>query len=514
MEEAVASYERAVRLQPDLVAAHANLGNAFVRRGKPLEALTHYQRALRYTPHYAEAHCGMGLAYANLGKPDQAVSHYHLALGLNPNYAEAHNNLANVLLGQRKHEEAAEHCRDALRVRPAFVEAHTCLGNLLLKQDNPSLALTHFVEALHLRPDYFAAHNGMGNALLRKGRFEEAAAHFQQAIRLQPDLFDALTGLGSAFRELGKIDDAVKLFHVALRSNPHCAETCNNLASALVQQDKVEEGIAWFQKALELKPDFAAARYNLGNAFERQMKLEDAIICYEQALGQQATTKERCKESEAVTALTHWNRALLMLLRGDFERGWKEYEWRWEQSGMTRRVFSQPAWDGSPLDGRKILLYAEQGLGDTVQFIRYVFLVKERGGNVIVECQPELMKLLANASAVDCLVQRGSALPSFDVHAPLLSLPGIFQTDLASIPAVVPYLHADSILVQQWRRKIGSVRYQKRQHGHRTSDIEHRTNIQGWHRLAGQPNISSRPEAIRSAWEFWAPRSGRGCSAY
>jgi tetratricopeptide (TPR) repeat protein len=481
-EEAVASYERAVSLQPDLVAAHANLGNASVRRGKPLEALPHYQRALRYLPNYPEAHCGMGLAYASLGKPDQAVSHYYLALGLNPNYAEAHNNLANVLLDQGKLVEAAEHCGHALRVRPAFVEAHTCFGNVLLKQDKPALALGHFVEALRIRPGYIAALNGMGNALLRQDRFEEAVAHYQHAIRIQPDFVEALIGLGSAFRGLDRFGEAVNCFRLALRINPHCAETCNNLASVLVRQDLVEEGIAWFQTALKLKPNFASAYYNLGNAFERQMKLEDAIGCYEHALRLQAYHEEPCTERESVSALAHWNRALLMLLIGDFERGWKEYEWRWAQTGVTRRVFSQPAWDGSPLGGRRILLYAEQGLGDTVQFIRFVSLVKERGGTVIVECQPELTKLLANASGVECLVKRGSPLPPFDFQAPLLSLPGIFQTDSASVPAAIPYLHADSKLVNHWRQElaVSEVSIPKSNVNDHSVDIGRRTSKSRW----------------------------------
>jgi hypothetical protein len=149
-----------------------------------------------------------------------------------------------------------------------------------------------------------------------------------------------------------------------------------------------------------------------------------------------------------------WNRTLLSLLQGNFEQAWPEYERRWELPGTPRRDFAEPLWDGSPLAGRTILLYAEQGLGDTVQFIRYVPLVKQCGGKVVVECQPHLLRLLSNMPEIDRLIAHGSPLPAYDVRAPLLSLPGIFRTTLANVPATVPYLVADPALVEWWRQGL------------------------------------------------------------
>jgi hypothetical protein len=191
-----------------------------------------------------------------------------------------------------------------------------------------------------------------------------------------------------------------------------------------------------------LKPDYAVAYNNLGLTQVEYGDREAAARSYEEAL--------RLKPDYADA---HLNRALLWLLLGDFERGWPEYEWRWRCRGFPKPAFRQPAWDGSPLQGRTILLHAEQTLGDTLQFIRYAPLVRQRGGKGLLVVPPPLLSLLARCPGVDGLAAQGSPLPDFDIHAPLLSLPGLFRTTLATIPAEVPYLAADPQLVERWRRE-------------------------------------------------------------
>ena len=163
---------------------------------------------------------------------------------------------------------------------------------------------------------------------------------------------------------------------------------------------------------------------------------------------------ERALSLKADYPVPHFNLALVWLTHGDFERGWTKYDWRWTQPGFIRREFSQRLWDGTHLGGKTILLHAEDGLGDTLHFIRYASLVRERGGNVIVECQSALVRLLQGVPGISRLVAQGAPLPGFDVQAPLLSLPGIFHTVLETIPAKVPYLHADRNLVEHWRREL------------------------------------------------------------
>ncbi len=169
------------------------------------------------------------------------------------------------------------------------------------------------------------------------------------------------------------------------------------------------------------------------------------------------THYEKALQLQSDHAEAHWNRSLLWLLYGDFERGWPEYEWRWRREGFAFRNLPQPRWQGTPLAGHSILLYAEQGLGDTVQFVRYASLVKQGGGRVIVECQPELFQLLKTCEGIDELIARPGALPAFDFQIPLVSLPMIFKTTQGSVPAPVPYLRANPEREAFWRNELGSL---------------------------------------------------------
>src|SRR5262249_27414826 len=200
------------------------------------------------------------------------------------------------------------------------------------------------------------------------------------------------------------------------------------------------------QSALNLKPHYAEAYHNLGNLLTDQGQPLEGIANYQRAL-----------ELMPDRAEIHFGRAQAWLRMGDFEQGWPEFEWRWQRKDFPLRPFSQPLWDGSPLSGRTILLHAEQGLGDTLQFIRYAPLVKRYGGRVIVECQETLLSLLVTCRGIDGLLPKGSVLPHFDTHAPLLSLPRILGTTLTTVPAEVPYLFAQPEAMERWRVELGPV---------------------------------------------------------
>ncbi len=206
-------------------------------------------------------------------------------------------------------------------------------------------------------------------------------------------------------------------------------------------QGRLTEAEECFRQALKLKPRLVDAYNNLGNALKYQGKFAEADQCFQQALG---------VDSEHRPAL--WNRALLRLLQGDFTAGWPDYEQRWNLPGAVARSFYQPRWDGSSLAGKTILVYAEQGYGDTIQFLRYLPRVQQRGGRVVFECPLALAALATRAPGVDQLVPAGAFLPPFDVQIPLLSLPGLFGTTRANIPAAVPYLRADPELVLKWEQ--------------------------------------------------------------
>src|SRR5207253_335279 len=263
---------------------------------------------------------------------------------------------------------------------------------------------------------------------LQQGGFAQAEPVFREILQAEPNDAEALSFLAAACLGQGKTSEAVALYQRLLSLAPESAEAYCNL------------GVAYAMQGLN---DEAAANYSLGNALQKKGLLDEAVASYEQAL--------RLRPDYAQA---HYNRALARLLTGDFAHGWPEYEWRWKCKGFYLPPFTQPFWDGSPLKGRTILLHAEQGLGDTLHFIRYAGLVKRQGATVLFECQKPLMPLLARTPGIDQMIPLDSELPPFDVHAPLFSLPRLLGTTLATIPANVPYLFADEGLVEKWRGKL------------------------------------------------------------
>jgi hypothetical protein len=246
-----------------------------------------------------------------------------------------------------------------------------------------------------------------------------------------------------SYRALNRFDDAIRCSQAALRINPRYAEAHNNLGVALKRKGQLDEAVSSYQETLRLKPDHADAASNLGNVRRAQGKFEEAMTWYDRAL-----------QHDPAHAEAHLNRALLKLLLGQWPEGWPEYEWRLKTKTFARVETDKSRWDGSPLAGRTLLLLAEQGLGDTLHFVRYVPMIQERGGRVIVQCQAALAKPLAGARGVDNIAVLGSALPHFDFYAPLMSLAGIFGTTPATIPGEVPYLEVDQKLVAQWRKEL------------------------------------------------------------
>jgi tetratricopeptide (TPR) repeat protein len=375
--------------------------------------------------------------------------------GSMPRSAAACNNLG-VCLGQSgRRTEAVTAFREALRLEPNFAQAHHNLGVALAQLGDSDRAVASFRQALRLRPDYPEAQYNLANTLGGMGRQAESVESYRQAIRCKPDYAEALCNLGLALcesgqpRELGDwatLGEAVIILRQAARLRPDYVEAHNNLGLALAALGRFDEAVASYEQGLRLMPGHAQTHANLGSAFKEQGRLDEAAACYEQAL-----------RLDPESASAHWNLSLTWLQMGDYERGWREYEWRWRRKGSTMRPFRQPLWDGSPLAGRTILLHSEQGLGDTIQFVRYAAVVQQRGGRVVLECPGLLLPLFARVPGVDQLVAEGTALPAFDVHAPLMSLPRLVGTTLATVPAEIPYLTADPRLVETWRRRLESI---------------------------------------------------------
>lgn len=261
------------------------------------------------------------------------------------------------------------------------------------------------------------------------GRLAQAEQLYRQILQQQPNSIQALHRLGILASQVGKHEQAIPFFQKVLALAPNFPEAHFNLASALQKQDKIEDAIAHYQRGLALNPSYPEVYLNFGAALKAQGRLENAIASYQQAL----ILKPNYPKAR-------YNLALALLQHGELRQGFTEYEWRWQLPHNPPRNFSQPLWDGSNLQGKRILLHAEQGLGDTIQFIRYAPFVASRGGYVIVECQAPLIQLLQTVPGIHQLVAQGETLPQFDVHVPLLSLPHCLDTTLETIPTQIPYV--------------------------------------------------------------------------
>ena len=381
--------------------------------GRLQEAEQIYRQVLQVDPANADALHLLGLVAHQSGQHVTAVELMQKAIVRQPNAAVCHNNLGEAYRALQRWSEAEASCRRAIELQPDFAAAHVNLGGVLKCQGQLAEAIACYRRALQLEPDYADAHLNLGNVLADQGQRAEAVACYRRAIAL----------------------------------DPHAADAYANLAALLTEEGQLDEAVACCRRALQLKPDAADVHVNLAIALKDQGKLDEAIACYDRAL-----------ELEPDLAAAHCDRAFLWLLGGNFAQGWPEYEWRWRTKDFAPRNFPQPLWDGKSLAGKTILLHAEQGFGDTFQFVRYTSIVKKLGGTVILECQKALLGLLERCPGVDQLIGHGNDLPAFDVHAPLLSVPGILKTSLDTIPAAVPYLFAAPALIEYWREKLREVR--------------------------------------------------------
>ncbi len=445
-QSALTLIRRAITLNPTAPAFHFNLGLVHKEQGQFAEAAGCFRAELALNPNHADSLNNLGIVLVGQGQVVEAIAAYLQALRINPNYADVHNNLGVARILHRQTDEGIKCFRDALRLDPKNVNAHVNLGNAFKEQGHLADAISSYRAALQINPGLAGAHNNLGLALLSQRQPAEAADCFREALRINPKYANAHNNLGNALKDLGQLPQAVECYRRALEIKPDNANALNNLGNALVEQGELADATESYLLALRCNPNHADVHNNLGIALEAQGQLAEAIECFDKTLSLNPSHR-----------MGLWNRACLRLLQGDFRNGWAGYEHRWLQPDMVPRNFGQPRWDGGPLNGQTILVHAEQGLGDTIQFLRYLPLVKQRGGTIVLECQAVLCKLLAGYPGVREVVAAGDSLPPFDVHIPLLSLPGVFGTTLDNMPADVPYLAAKPERIEHWRGQLEGI---------------------------------------------------------
>jgi len=414
-DQAIPLYERAIALQPNLAMAYRNRGLALMQLGQSQAALASFEAALRFTPNDYLALNSMGVILLGLGRLSEALTRFDHALALQPNDPTTTHNRGLTLMSLTRYEEARRSFERTLQLAPASVQTWVWRGKCCLELGNGSDALASLQQAKTLAPKDFSVHFQLGLALARLNRKEEAVASFD----------------------------------AALACNTRSAEAFNNRGAVLVRLFRPVQALPDFQRAIELNPGYVDAHTNFGNALKGLGQYSAALTPFNQAL------TLRPGDPEAT-----WSKAVLLLALGEWAEGWPLYESRLQREPARRlqREWNRPRWTGQEsLAGRSLLVHAEQGLGDTLQFARYIRPLEELGAKVTFEVQPVLIQLLRSLPMQGTLLARGEPLPNTDFHIPLLSLPLALGTRLSTIPGGVPYVSVDPEATRRWGERLAAL---------------------------------------------------------
>ena len=369
-------------------------------------------------------------------------------LEMRPGQFEALSMLGFIAARTGRMTEAADWLGRAIAAKPADVAAQSNLGFVLQQLGRLEEALACYDAALRLDPNASGTLSNRGYVLRLLNRFDEALESCDRAIALAPNFAQAHNNRGTVLQELSRFGEALESYRRAVQLDPNFARAHNNCGTALQRLGRQEEALASYELAVEIDPGFAEAHNNRGALLRELGRPEAAIACFDRAIAARQDYAE-----------AYWNKSLALLHLGDYDRGWELFEWRWKQprGASLRRTFPQPLWLGDePIAGKTVLLHAEQGLGDTIQFCRYAKPLAELGARVVLQVPGPLLTLLATLDGVSQLVKEGGPLPSFDYHCPLMSLPYAMRTEVATIPAPRAYLAADPKKSREWKQRLGA----------------------------------------------------------
>jgi tetratricopeptide (TPR) repeat protein len=473
--------ERALGADASSADAWATRGLILRALAREAEALESYERALAIRPKFADALYNRGNLLQAAGRCEEALASYELALAQGDD-AQTLNNRGVTLNRLERYQEALESFGRALRLRPRYPEALNNRGIALLALDFPERALDSFDRALDLDPRHAEACNNRGNALRAMQRLEEALHSYDRALQLKAAYAEAHSNRAAALNALGRHEDALSSADRALALRPGSVEALTHRATALLELQRCEDALAGFEQAYALSPDFTRL-IGIGNGQQALGRHEQALRSFERALAMQPNhvgalsnrgnalralgrhqealqSYRQAIELKPGDAQAHWNQALTLLALGDLERGFEQYEWRWQLRTQTRprEVRELPVWLGrEEVAGKTLLVYAEQGFGDAIQFIRYVPLLHARGARVLVACHRKLADLFRRVAGVERVLTPSESTAGVDYAVPLLSLPLAMKTRLETIPGQAPYLSADPTQAERWHSRVDAV---------------------------------------------------------
>jgi tetratricopeptide (TPR) repeat protein len=447
--EAMGLFRRSVEIRPTSPAGHRDLGYALLQQGVLDEAAEHLVQAVQLDPEDHVAHVGLGLARLNQGRLPEAEASLRHALGLRPAAHEIHLNLGAALRAQGRLDEAIGSFRVALLLRPNYPAALVNLSAALVQAGRMDEALEFLPRALEAMPERGEVHLLHGQVQRGRGDIDGAVASLNRAVTLMDDPSVAYTALSTLLRAAGRLRDIVALEQTMVSRRPASVPNRIRLAQALVRVGRLDEAVAVCQRALALDPAAIDATSTLASIRSIQGRHDAARKGFEEVLAANPG------HAAARTSL-----ATLDLAEGDLAGGFARFEARFDMPELAAFRTASPRLPAlavsGDLSGKRILLAAEQGIGDTLQFVRYAPLLAARGATVLLEVQPPLVPLLDAMPGIAGVTAQGGIAPQFDFTCPMMSLPNVFGTTPDSIPAAVPYLHAPAGHRETWRQRLGA----------------------------------------------------------
>jgi tetratricopeptide (TPR) repeat protein len=430
-------------------AALYKAGLRHLRAGRHLDAQTCCQQALEANSDHADTLHLMGLLSLHAEQYELAVERVARAIKQDPK-PEYLSTLGTALRRHGRLDEALMAFDKAVQLKPDDAELWTNLGDVLLELKRPADSVVTFQHVLKLNPQHWEAANRSGRLLCSLKRWAEALVQFNLCDKLQPNHAPTLQIRSICLRQLRRFEDYLADSRRAYALDPTNAETCNHIGDALQSLGRAEEALQWFDRSLGFSPDSVMVLNNKAFSLSQIRRFDEAVATYDLA-----------KAIDPGNAVADWNLALLHLLIGNFEAGWAGREARWKATSLAAIYpkFAQPVWLGDgPIEGKTILIHEDEGLGDTIQFARYLPMLAARGARVILVVQEALCSLLSGLPGVSqCLPISASPLPPFDVHCPMSSLPLAFRTRINTIPAATSYLPASAKgRVEAWEERLGS----------------------------------------------------------
>jgi tetratricopeptide (TPR) repeat protein len=479
LPEAEARYRQLLAQNPRHADAMHMLGLLLHQTGRSVEGKGLIQQAIAILPTNPLAYSNLAEISRQQGRPDEAERLCRQALAMQPNLGPAHVNLAMALTQQGRHQEALPVALRAIEIAPrehnGYVVAAMCLAEMQRVHD----AVRYFEEANKLHPNDVTVLSSLAGLYVRLELNDKAIATMQQAVNVAPEDPQMLLNMGSLLAQLEKFDrsaewlekclarkpdflpalanlagvrtgqkrfeDSIALCHRILELAPHEIDIVGTMTEAMMNLGQFEEAIAENHKALAIQPR-AALLQSLSNAYTRTGRPEQGLADIDKAIA-----------LEPKNPILHFNKSIILLLMGRMREAWPEYEWRWQHPRMVgrNRSFHAPQWDGRPLNGARILLHAEQGMGDTLFFGRYAELVaRERGGKPILWVQNSIVEVARTIEGVFDVIGEQGPVPPFDTHLPIMSLPRVFNTSLETVPNKVPYVRTNPERSAYWKQEL------------------------------------------------------------